>query len=178
VDDLRALSIMNPFAAMTVDGVKSIENRSRPFASKFIGQYLAIHASMKYSPCTDVPVEYARDGTHPSGAIIGLGYLENVLLRREMRDDNHAYAWGPYCLLFRDILKLEIPIQVPGCLGFWKVKAVAGTQTPRALAAASTKREAGVLLMKALSEGRFKWTAPQVSSSYLDSFVASATRYR
>lgn len=80
----KALSIMQPWAALIVHGVKDVENRSWP--TKFRGLVL-IHAGKKYDdlaqdnvdgeihPVTSEPLELPDGVTYPTGGIVGVAEI-------------------------------------------------------------------------------------------------------
>ena len=41
----HALSVLNPFAWLLVEGIKPVENRVRNFARRYVGKTIALHAS-------------------------------------------------------------------------------------------------------------------------------------
>lgn len=145
---MRAISVMQPWAWALVEGGKDVENRSRatPWRSA-IGEYLAIHASLRYDEdAYSRPLAVAHglrlgfadpvhpmknDELFPRGVILGQARLYDV------------HPWGaclgvcsPWAqedqwhLRFKNAEPWTEPLAVRGALGLWTVPTDAQEGTP------------------------------------------------
>ncbi len=133
-DDLRALTIRQPWASLVVEGRKWLETRSWP--TRYRGP-LAIHAGV------------ARGGypTLPRGAILAVATLaacvpvdaldpDEIRAQRDVGD----FSLGRYAWRLVDVRTLRAPVPSRGALGLWVPTAdvhadiMGPLRAPRALA--------------------------------------------
>lgn len=118
----KALSIMQPWAALIVHGVKDIENRSWP--TRFRGPVL-IHAGKKYDdlaqddvdgdihPVTGDALDLPDGVTYPTGGIVGVAEIYDCV-----RASASPWFVGEYGFLIRNARPLPFrPCR--GQLGFF-----------------------------------------------------------
>lgn len=130
-----ALSIMQPWAWLIVNGYKAVENRDwKPWNKglKYRGP-IAIHAGKTFDrdPLADL-----REGRHPvtgadlpiapsptleglyagrlNGGIVGIGEVVDCITR----DDDNEWFVGPYAFVIRNAQAVDF-IPVKGALGFF-----------------------------------------------------------
>lgn len=116
-----ALSLRQPWADLVVNGIKDIENRSRP--TRFRGRLL-IHASKK--------VEWERvekyykllglaspeDYQPVVGALLGWTEIIDCVQTHRSR-----FFFGPYGYVLRNSQRLVVPVPWKGSLGMFRVPA-------------------------------------------------------
>jgi hypothetical protein len=114
--DWRGLSVRQPEASFIVDGKKTVENRTPagPFAhDRLAGTWILIHSSS-----TSIKV-------HPTlsrGCVLGLAKIKSVVPADLVDDIDRPWTQdGQICLVFDTILKLDVPLPVPGGLGLWRL---------------------------------------------------------
>ncbi len=125
MDDIRCLTVQNPWCWAIAYGGKNIENRSRPVSYRGL---LAIHAGLRWSlrGAADRRVIAAAGGVLrdvPTGAIIAVC---------ELTDCHPASGccppWGDdtydgkavHHLVLENVRALETPIPCTGRLGLWR----------------------------------------------------------
>lgn len=118
---MKALTICQPYAHLVATGAKPIENRAWPTAYR--GR-LAIHAgkSRAWLAAEDDEVE------HPGmvfGAVVAVATLYDCVLLKALPDllAGHQHAYGPWCWLLRDVVRIARPIAVRGAQGLWDLPA-------------------------------------------------------
>ena len=129
-DDMRVLSIKEPFATLIKDGVKRIETRS--WKTNYRGE-LYIHASLTKTDITDRHelLELVKDKTFSYGYIICKCKLKDcVYMTKDFVEDirsNHRqeyicgmYTVGRYAWVLDEVEILDKPILAKGKLGIWK----------------------------------------------------------
>jgi hypothetical protein len=126
-DNVRALSLWQPWASLMADGRKKIETRHWRPPAWLIGQELAIHATMKVDKEFSIECEY-DPLTIPRGCIVAIVRLDKfekfteafemeIAATREGRyGDFHMGRYGWFCTL---IEKLNPPIAATGHQGIW-----------------------------------------------------------
>lgn len=147
-DEIRGLSLMQPWATLLSTGAKTIETRSWPTSYRGL---MAIHASKGYprwaqTLCRDEPFRTALlpAGSLPLGAIVAVGRLiacigteylgrssyrystPSRLERQLERQLEHERVFGDYspnrfAWVFRDVYRLPEPIPCKGSMGLWIV---------------------------------------------------------
>jgi len=131
-DDLRALTLWQPWASLVASGLKRVENRPWKPPSWLIGKSLAIHAGQKYDRNSAITAE-ALGGNPParrecpSGAIIGIGRVIGVAKSEvevvDLSGDMSQARWffGPYGWVLDNIRELPTPLECRGFQGLWRV---------------------------------------------------------
>lgn len=137
---MRALTLINPWAALIASGVKLIENRTWRAPADVIGQRIAIHAGKKIDQDAIDGVLGSEDehlneygGSRiletslwrVTGAILCTAMLVGVIDENddpdlEAGDGQEWWFTGPYGFVLRDV-RLVAPIACKGALGFWRV---------------------------------------------------------
>jgi hypothetical protein len=164
--DWKALSIKQPAASMIVDGVKRVENRNvRQYKDTTLrGRWIMIHASLgsvESATCiqqypSHIPDIYKTPAANteriPRGKIIGLARIKEVSSYNDI-DDVPTKQWahpGDACILFDEILRLTVPVSVPGGLNTWTLKPAPVWTPPRRLSkkdSTLTEEELGIWRM-------------------------------
>ena len=111
---VKALSVRQPWAGLIVDGIKDVENRSRP--TSFRGR-ICVHASVKPDLGPEVlRLRLSRHQTH-YGAVIGTVEIIDCV-----RGSKSPWALrGMWHWVLSDARPLRRPIPVAGKLGFFEV---------------------------------------------------------
>jgi hypothetical protein len=127
---MYALTVLQPWAQVIVDGFKNVENRSQPHSAA-IGKRLAIHAGKKPVDMEAVrwcDLEAGVVLTRPRecvlGAILGTVLVSNVIPPDGAGWPNLAQfapwwergAWG---LVLRDVVRFREPLPCRGFQGLW-----------------------------------------------------------
>lgn len=128
-DNMRVLSIKEPFATLIKDGVKRIETRS--WKTNYRGE-LYIHASLTKKDITDRHelLELVKDKTFSYGYIICRCKLKDCVYMtkdfvEDIRNNHHQeyicgiYTEGRYAWVLDEIEILDKPIPAKGKLGIW-----------------------------------------------------------
>ncbi len=128
---MKAISIRQPWADAILVGAKSPENRSRRV--KFRGDVL-IHAGIAYDyDGTDfVMARFADRGLRSStivqaakierrGALLGIATIVDCVRASEVSDDDAAWAFGPWCIIFKNPQPFPYAIPYKGQLGLFNV---------------------------------------------------------
>lgn len=122
--DVRALSIIQPWADAIVHHGKNVENRS--WSTERRG-YIAIHASLKKNKDLFLYLKKEfRIGLKIEessfGAIIGFAKITNVIDDETVTRNTKKWFSGDYGLVLEDVIPLKEPVLIKGALGFWKVE--------------------------------------------------------
>lgn len=126
-EQIPALTIMQPWAQLIVDGKKRVENRRVP-CRQF--RRFAIHAG-KGRAYWKRSSEGYRESQVEWGAVVGFADLVACVPIENVRDEevverfpwlaDHEYTEGPFCLVLENVVKLDDPIRnVSGSQGWWK----------------------------------------------------------
>jgi hypothetical protein len=107
IKELRALSLIQPRAAMMMDEGGSVEERSW---TTHLRGYIAIHASSTFKRSNFKDTSYEPDELD-YGAIVGFARLDEVEGEK-----------GDYGLCFCDVIKLKEPIEVKGMMNLWRLE--------------------------------------------------------
>lgn len=123
-DQLRALTLWQPWAHAVAHLGKRIENRPwRPWPS-IVGQVVAIHAAAKVSLADEAEAAafirqrtgHVVPGGVPRGAIVATARVMGVVTAS-------ASPWfmGPYGWTLDDVIALPAPVPCRGAQGLWPV---------------------------------------------------------
>lgn len=123
INEMKALSIAQPWAECIVSKGKNVENRS--WNTKFRG-YFAIHASAsldsdRFEVCKDECRIALNPDDVPFGAVVGFAELVEVITEDEVSRDTKKWFGGEYGFVLKNVIKLKKPIPAKGALSFWKV---------------------------------------------------------
>lgn len=105
IKEMRALSIIQPGAAILMEEGCGIEERSW---NTHLRGYIAIHASGSYKAERFKGKDIDPDEVD-YGAVIGFAKLDEV-----------EGEPGDYSLCFSDVIKLKQPVEVKGMMNLWK----------------------------------------------------------
>ena len=119
-EDVRVLSIRQPWAWAISTGRKKVENRK--WFTKYRGNVF-IHASLRqdFDAVEDLKrlIRLPVPDEFPVGAIVAVATLVDVVdAKRAKRFGN--WFTGPYGLVFADVRPLKKPVPVSGKLGLWR----------------------------------------------------------
>lgn len=121
--EIRALSIMQPWADCIIQHGKNVENRS--WSTQKRG-YVAIHASARLDKnrYEYVNEEYGikLDPKNSSfGSILGFAKIVDVVDRKSLTRETKKWFMGDYGFVLEDIIILKEPVPAKGSLSFWKI---------------------------------------------------------
>jgi len=131
-NELRALTLWRPWPHAIFYGGKRIENRPWKPWKRIVGQYIALHAGLKYDSkgaawmremeLYDPP----EDEWCPRGCIVGVarvtGYInddEELYFNRS--GDQSSWYMGPYGWVLKDVVAFQEPVKATGKMGLWLV---------------------------------------------------------
>lgn len=121
---LQAISICQPYAELIASGRKHIENRT--WLTRHPGP-LVIHAAKSRNPRLREAAEEYNVDLHACdfGAIIAVARRMRCVTLRELQDElgttRIPHAFGPYCWVLSDVVRLPSPIAIAGKLSLWNV---------------------------------------------------------
>ncbi len=124
IKEMRAISVIQPWAHCIIHEGKNIENRPR--ITHYRGTVL-IHASKKKDPdrflwlSEDYNIDLEIDDLS-FGAIIGIADIVEVITKRQVDRKTKKWFMGKYGYILENMKPLKKPIPTKGALGFWKVK--------------------------------------------------------
>jgi hypothetical protein len=132
---MKALTILQPFSHLIVTGVKWVENRTWKPPENLVGQRIAIHAGKSREMLADGYFEEPGDAErYPDmafGAFEGTallwGYETDKLIKDGKFDKEwpalrtHEHVHGPWCWIFKDVIRFIGPVDCPGKQGLWDV---------------------------------------------------------
>jgi hypothetical protein len=136
VDDIRGLSLCQPWASLIALGAKRIETRG--WRTRFRGPFL-VHASramprQNVALCQREPIRtllaeagYAGPEDLPRGAIVGAASVVDCRLITPETDvpalerDVDHFSPGRFAWYLVDPRRLDPPVPARGMLGFWSV---------------------------------------------------------
>src|SRR5574344_440163 len=96
---MKTITVKQPWASLIVEGIKDIENRTRPCPKKYIGKRILIHASaksVKYNSLGEILTKAQWEALHGNfnpfkfvtcGAIIGSVEIVDCVI-------NHPSVWA------------------------------------------------------------------------------------
>ena len=125
--EMRALSIMQPWAAAIAYGAKRVENRTWTVPRWAIGQVIAIHASKKPDISARPPAgECWPDHRMHLGAVIAVAVVAGCHHSSDASEcpGPKCSSWavlGQYHWLLSDVLPLAEPVPCRGMLGLWRL---------------------------------------------------------
>lgn len=120
--DLRALTVLQPWASLIAQGRKPWENRTRDPGIRH-GRWVAVHAGKRLHARLDWARDVAPDvDPHelPTGAILGLVWMEPAVPVSAVTT-GQEWACGPMCIPCSLPIMLDEPIPCRGKLGLWRV---------------------------------------------------------
>lgn len=121
--DVRALSIIQPWADAIIFHGKNVENRS--WTTERRG-YIAIHASQKkdrelFQMLKDEYKIHLNIDESSFGAIVGFAKIITVIDDDSVTRNTRKWFSGDYGLVLEDVISLQEPVLAKGALGFWRV---------------------------------------------------------
>lgn len=151
IREMRALSVIQPWAHCIVKKGKNVENRKWRTNKR---GYVLIHASVRYTPfrfdqCREEYSIHLGKEDVSFGAIVGVAKIVDVVTRKDITKKTVKWFGGKYGIVLEDISYLREPIMVKGMLGFWRVN---GRVLKRVLGQLSTSKKSRIsknLLTKA-----------------------------
>lgn len=124
IREMRALSVMQPWAYCIAHKGKNVENRPR---TTHMRGTIAIHASAGRDP---ERFEWLKDdhninldpNTVPFGAIVAFADIVDVITKKQVTGKTKKWFQGDYGYVLENVVVLKKPIAVKGALSFWKLK--------------------------------------------------------
>lgn len=118
---MKALTIFQPYAWAIMEGIKRIENRSRP--TSYRGR-LAIHAGLS----KDWDIDVLDDGTRVPqeleyGKVLGAVTLVDCVRVDDPKVQDDPFAHGEWCWILEAPNKLEVPVAMRGKQGLFEIDA-------------------------------------------------------
>lgn len=121
IQDLKALSIKQPWASLIVKNIKNIENRTWGVDNE---RWMLVHASKEYDKNTLKTklniikrLETIKWRDYPTGAIIGIVHVKNIEINCDI--DKYFWATGPKCWHIDFAYEFNRPIKCVGKLSYW-----------------------------------------------------------
>ena len=124
IKEMKALSVMQPWAHCIVFKGKNVENRPR---KTHLRGTVAIHASMKKDQerfdilKDEYKIKLKMDEV-AFGAVIGFADIVDVINRRQVTGKTRKWFVGDYGYVLSNFVALKKPVAAKGALGFWKLK--------------------------------------------------------
>ena len=124
IKEMRALTIVQPWAQCITDFGKNVENRS--WSTNYRG-YFAIHASQKREPARFENCRHSYRAkidpeAVPYGAIIGFAELVDVINKKTLKRHTKKWFEGEHGFELANMIRLKKPVKVRGALNFWKLQ--------------------------------------------------------
>lgn len=120
--EMKALTLWQPWASLIVDGLKTMETRPMPW---YYQGPVAIHAGLHVDREACIRFGYDPDRI-PRGAVLGTAYksglvhFERSVLGPNFVEDPYGdYRLGRYGYPLKGIQKFSAPIPAKGHQGFW-----------------------------------------------------------
>lgn len=121
IENLKCLSIKQPWASLIIKGIKNIENRSWGTDKE---KWFLVHATKEYDKNTleNKPKIVNKLKTinwrnFPTRVILGIAHITNV--ESECDIDKYLWATGPKCWHIDFVYEFNTPINSNGALSFW-----------------------------------------------------------
>ena len=127
-EDMKALTIRQPYAELIVTGEKLVENRE--WQTNYRGRLL-IHAGKSRQWLDNEDEQYFAERGDPLvfGAVVGGARLADVLhIDRILRGEydakypwlrEHAHTHGTWCWVLQDVQRYAQPVPWKGAQGLW-----------------------------------------------------------
>lgn len=124
LNEIRALSITQPWATCMFTKGKNVENRSWNTHQR---GYIAIHASStfgsdRFEACKKEYGVAIDPEEIEFGEILGFAKLVDVVTHDNVTKGTRKWFEGDYGFVFEDFIELNEPVPVKGTLSFWKLK--------------------------------------------------------
>ena len=128
LENIKAISIRQPWASLIVEGYKNIENRTWPKENKEVNKWFFIHSCAKQKkpffvndkikPEIKKLINLFKQEELPYSSIIGIMFVKNF----EINCVDKKYFWGngPTCWHISKVIKFDNPIKTKGQLRFWE----------------------------------------------------------
>lgn len=125
--EMRALSVIQPWAHCILHEGKNVENRPR---TTHLRGTIAIHASLKKDQDrfdwlkSDYKIKLDVDAV-PYGAILGFVEIIDVVTKKALTTKTKKWFMGDYGFVLANVVVLKHPVPIKGALGFWRLKGAA-----------------------------------------------------
>ena len=121
--EVKALSIIQPWATCITCKGKNIENRS--WNTNYRG-YIAIHASIKkdlerFEQCKDLYNVTLNPDRVSYGAIVGFAEIVDVVTDETLTRGTEKWFMGEFGFVLKNRIALKNPIPAKGSLSFWTI---------------------------------------------------------
>jgi hypothetical protein len=142
IREMRALSVIQPWATCIIHHGKNVENRKQ---ITHLRGTIAIHASKKkeFERFAWLEEDYRiilDCDSLPYGAIIGFADIVDVITRKTVTSQTKKWFAGKYGYVLQNIVILKKPIPAKGALGFWRLKGAALNKCLKQVPAIKQKR--------------------------------------
>jgi hypothetical protein len=124
IKEMRALSVIQPWAHCIIRKGKNVENR--PKITHMRGT-IAIHSSAKIDQerfdilKENYGIKLSSDDVS-FGTIIGFADVVDVVTKRTLTKKTQKWFVGKYGYVLKNIVILNNPVPVKGALGFWRLR--------------------------------------------------------
>jgi ASCH domain len=116
---VKAISIKQPWTFFITHGTKRVENRS--WNTYYRGLVL-LHAGLQHDREAMRTLKIPAGADLYTGGLVGVANLVDCLrIEAFEATDQQEWAFGPWCLLLRDVRAFSNPVAFPGMLGFFDV---------------------------------------------------------
>ena len=125
MQQMTAMSLVQPWGELIVTGKKNIENRS--WKTKKRG-YVAIHASRskdrkRFERCREEFRLLVDPEDVDFGAVIGFAELVDIVDEETVSKKSRKWLEdGNYGFVFENVVRLDEPVEVLGHMGFWTLE--------------------------------------------------------
>jgi len=123
MQEIHALSIIQPSGELIVRGKKNVENREWKTNKR---GFIAIHASSKYDrnryAYFDENYNLAIDPDDVEyGAVIGFAEISDVIQEEDVTRSTLKWFEGKYGFVLKNMIKLPKAVPIQGSMGLWKL---------------------------------------------------------
>ena len=123
-DDMKALTLWQPWASVVALGIKKIENRRWKPPASVIGRRIAIHAGKTYDEKGAKLIAEICGGQPervPFGVLMATARVVGVVTTpEEVALDQRRWFFGPYGWVLEDIYPCD-EVEIKGAQGLWSL---------------------------------------------------------
>jgi hypothetical protein len=119
--ELRALTLIRPWDQAILFGGKRIENRKWKPWEVVMGQFIALHAGLKYDNKAAVEMIKKRMYSPPSPSVSPMGIVGVARITGYIEHSDDPWFSGPFGWTLTDVIPFKSPIKATGKQGLWIV---------------------------------------------------------